>query len=176
MPRTAQGRRWQPRPPRGGPHNVALAGCDISYQSDLIRVDTLPVVDMWSPEEDHIWGALDEGCNSTCHSKAWGELAEDRLRVFGLTFPWIDGSTKSFAGLGSSTKTLGKRNLPFCIQVGEDSLAGAMESHEIDTSASNPLLVSLFAQAKLGLIKDMAHCKCYIGESGSGYVCNCGLR
>ena len=119
---------------------------------------------MWSPEEDHIWSALDEGCNSTCHSKAWGELAEDRLRVFGLTFPWIDGSTKSFAGLGSSTKTLGKRNLPFCIQVGEDSLAGAMESHEIDTSAFNPLLVSLFAQAKLGLIKDMAHCKCYIGD------------
>ena len=119
---------------------------------------------MWSPEEDHIWGALDEGCNSTCHSKAWGELAEDRLRTFGLTFPWIDGSTKSFAGLGSSTKTLGKRNLPFCIQVGEDSLAGAMESHEVDTEALNPLLVSLFAQAKLGLIKDMAQCRCYIGD------------
>ena len=162
--RTAQGRRWQPRPPPGGPHNVALAGCDVSYQSDLVRVDTLPVVDMWSPEEDHIWGALDEGCNSTCHSKAWGELAEDRLRAFGLTFPWIDGSTKSFAGLGSSTKTLGKRNLPFCIQVGEDSLAGAMESHEVDTEAFNPLLVSLFAQAKLGLIKDMAQCRCYIGD------------
>ena len=96
MPRTAQGRRWQPRPAHGGPYNVALAGCDVSYQSDLVRVDTLPVVDMWSPEEDHIWGALDEGCNSTCHSKAWGELAEDRLRAFGLTFPWIDGSTKSF--------------------------------------------------------------------------------
>ena len=164
MPRTAQGRRWRPRPPCGGPHDVALAGCDVPYQSDLVRVDTRPVVDMWSPEEDQIWGALDEGCNSTCDSKAWGELAEARLRVFGLTFPWIDGSTKSFAGLGSSTKTLGKRNLPFCIQVGEDSLAGAMESHEIDTSAFNPLLVSLFAQAKLGLIKDMAHCKCYIGD------------
>ena len=39
-----------------------------------------------------------------------------------------------------------------------------MESHEIDTSAFNPLLVSLFAQAKLGLINDMAHCKCYIGD------------
>ena len=64
--RTAQGRRWQPRPPHGGPHNVALAGCDVSYQSDFVRVDTLPVVDMWNPEEDHIWGALDEGCNSTC--------------------------------------------------------------------------------------------------------------
>ena len=59
---------------------------------------------------------------------------------------------------------MGKRNLPFCIQVGEDSLAGAMESHEVDTEAFNPLLVSLFAQARLGLIKDMAQCRCYIGD------------
>ena len=29
MPRTVQGRRWQPRPPRGGPHNVALAPCQL---------------------------------------------------------------------------------------------------------------------------------------------------
>ena len=167
MPRTAQGKRPPPRDDLAvlvDLKNVALAGCDVSYQSDLVRVDNLPVVDMWSPEEDHIWGALDEGCNSTCHSKAWGELAEDRLRHHGLTFPWIDSSSKSFAGLGSSTKTLGKRNLPFCIQVGEDSLAGAMERHEVDAEAFNPLLVSLFAQAKLGLIKDMAHCRCYIGD------------
>ena len=115
MPRTAQETAASSS---SGSQNVALAGCDVSYQSDLVRVDNLPVVDMWSPEEDNIWGALDEGCNSTCHSKAWGELAEDRLRHYGLTFPWIDGSTKSFAGLGSSTKTLGKRNLPFCMQEG----------------------------------------------------------
>ena len=105
---------------------------------------------MWSPDEDHVWGALGEGCNSTCQSKAWGELAEGRLRHHGLTFPWIDSSAKSFAGLGSSTTTLGKRNLPCCIQAGEDSPAGAMESHEVDTEAFNPLLVSLFAQAILG--------------------------
>ena len=47
-----------------GSQNVALAGCDVSYQSDLVRVDNLPVVDMWSPDEDHVWGALHEGCNS----------------------------------------------------------------------------------------------------------------
>ena len=125
MPRTAQGKRPPPRPPSSssGSQNVA-AGCDVSYQSDLVR--NLPVVDMWSPDEDHVCGALDEGCNSAC--------------------------AKSFAGLGSSTTTLGKRNLP-CMQVGEDSLAGAMESHEVDTDAFNPLLISLFAQAKLGLIK-----------------------
>ena len=157
MPRTAQGRRWQPRPPRGGPQNVALAGCDVSYQSDLVRVDTLPVVDMWSPEEDHIWGALDEGCNSTCHAKAWGELAEDRLRVFGLTFPWIDGSTKKFCRFRFFHQNVGEAK-PTLLHPSRGRLTcRCMESHEIDTSAFNPLLVSL-------LIKDMAHCKCYIGD------------
>ena len=101
-------------------------------------------MDVWSPGEDHVWGALDEGCNSTCHSKAWGELVEDRSKHYGLTFPWIGSSAKSFAGQGSSTNTLGKRNLPFCIQVGEDSIGGAMESHEADTDAYNALLISLF--------------------------------
>ena len=105
MPRTAQKKRPPSQPPSssGGSQNVALAGCDVSYQSDLVRADNLPVVDMWSPTEDHVCGALDEGCNSTCHSKAWGEFAEDRLKHHGLTFPWIDSSAKSFAGLGSST-------------------------------------------------------------------------
>ena len=38
-----------PRPPSssGGSQNVALAGCDVSFQTDLVRVDNLPVVDMW---------------------------------------------------------------------------------------------------------------------------------
>ena len=87
MPRTAQEKRPPPKPPSSssGSQKVALAGCDVSYQSDLVRVDNLPVVDMWSPDEDHVWGALDKGCNSTCHSKAWGGLAEDRLRHHGLT-------------------------------------------------------------------------------------------
>ena len=60
MPRTAQGKRPPPRPPSSssGSQNVALAGCDVSYQSDLVRVDNLPVVDMWSPDGDHVWGAL----------------------------------------------------------------------------------------------------------------------
>ena len=92
------------------------------------------------------------------------EVSWQRIREFHLTFPWIDNSTKIFAGLRSSTNTLGKQNLPFCIRIGEDSLAGAMGSHEVDTDAYNPLLISLFAQARLGLINDMQQCGCYIGD------------
>ena len=43
-----------------------------------------------------------------------------------------------------------------------------MYSHEVDTEAKNPLLISLFAQATLGLIQDMARCVCWMPSTGSG--------
>ena len=41
---------------------------------------------------------------------------------------------------------------------------GEPRSDEVDAHAFSPLLISLFGQAKLGLIKDMAQCRCYIGD------------
>ena len=134
--------------------------------ADVVAVDNIKMVDMWSPSEKDVYGALDEGCNATCHSKAWGRVAEDKLKGFNLSFPWMDATTKSFAGLGATTKTLGKRKLPFCLSLdfGCDTLAGIMESHEVNTEARNPLLISLFAQATLGLVKNMRTCTCFIGS------------
>ena len=132
------------------------------------RWNNLPLIDMWSSSEVHVWGALDEGCNSTCHSVSWGRLAEQRLKALGLTFPWVDSKTKSFAGLGATSSTLGKRRLPFSIEKGSTTLGGVLESHEIDTPARNPLRLSLFAQSTLGLIKDMRTCTCSIrNDDGS---------
>ena len=139
--------------PRVFPRNIAGAGS--TPCGDLVRIDNLPLIDMWSSSEVHVWGALDEGCNSTCHSVSWGRLAEQRLKALGLTFPWVDSKTKSFAGLGATSSTLGKRRLPFSIEKGSNMLGGVLESHEIDTPARNPLLLSPFAQSTLGLIKDM---------------------
>ena len=134
--------------------------------ADVVAVDNIRMVDMWSPSEKNVYGALDEGCNATCHSRAWGRLAEEKLKGFNLSFPWMDATTKSFAGLGATTKTLGKRKLPFCLSLdfGLDTLAGIMESHEVNTEARNPLLISLFAQATLGLVKNMRTCTCLIGS------------
>ena len=114
--------------------------------ADVVAVDNIRMVDMWSPSEKNVYGALDEGCNATCHSKAWGRLAEDKLKGFNLSFPWMDAATKSFADFGL------------------DTLAGIMESHEVNTEARNPLLISLFAQATLGLVKNMRTCACFIGS------------
>ena len=61
-------------------------------------------------------------CKSTCHSVSWGKLAEQRLKALGLTLPWVDSKNKSFAGLGATSSTLGKRRLPFSIEKGSTAL------------------------------------------------------
>ena len=141
---------------------VAMTGT--KNRGDEVFIGNLKMVDLWSPSEPHIWGALDEGCNSTCHSRAWGDLVEWKLKSFGLGFLWVDSEAKYFTGLGSTTGTLGRRKLPFCLSLdkGHDTLAGVMESHEVDAAARNPLLISLFAQSTLGLVKDMSTCICTI--------------
>ena len=99
---------------------------------------------------------LDEGCNSTCHSKAWAVDAEARLARLGYSMPLKDDSCKSFAGLGSGdTKTEGVRSIPFSLLLPDGNMNGELDSYQLSTGNS-PLLLSLHAQTKLGLVKDLA--------------------
>ena len=99
---------------------------------------------------------LDEGCNSTCHSKAWAVDAEARLARLGYSMPLKDDGCKSFAGLGSgSTKTEGVRSIPFSLLLPDGNMNGELDSYQLSTGNS-PLLLSLHAQTKLGLVKDLA--------------------
>ena len=99
---------------------------------------------------------LDEGCNSTCHSKAWAVDAEARLARLGYSMPLKDDSCKSFAGLGSgNTKTEGVRSIPFSLLLPDGNMNGELDSYQLSTGNS-PLLLSWHAQTKLGLVKDLA--------------------
>ena len=75
--------RWNNQP-MVFPHNIAGAGS--TYSGDLVRIDNLPLVNVWDPSETRIWGALDGGCNSTCHSTAW-KVGREASQSFGLEFP-----------------------------------------------------------------------------------------
>ena len=104
----------------------------------------------------HVFAVLDEGCNSTCHSKAWAVDAEARLARLGYSMPLKDDSCKSFAGLGSgNTKTEGVRSIPFSLLLSDGNMNGELDSYQLSTGNS-PLLLSLHAQTKLGLVKDLA--------------------
>ena len=79
---TAQSQTCNPDGPAGAnpyaSRRVAMTAP--KRKGDEVFIGNLKMVDFWSPSEPHIWGALDEGCNSTCHSKAWGDLVEWKLK------------------------------------------------------------------------------------------------
>ena len=132
---------------------VCLHGSDIQYPQDLVYMN-YETVDI--ARSSHVFAVLDEGCNSTCHSKAWAVDAEARLARLGYSMPLKDDGCKSFAGLGSgSTKTEGVRSIPFSLLLPDGNMNGELDSYQLSTGNS-PLLLSLHAQTKLGLVKDLA--------------------
>ena len=133
---------------------------EVSMTDGLVELKQTPI-DMYSDDHDHVFAVLDEGCNTTCHSRRWAEMAEKRLEKRGLTFPFTDEAFKKFTGLGAgNTDTDGVRALPFALALvdhaGDKQIVnGIMHSHQLN-AGSAPLLISLHAQAHLKLTKDMA--------------------
>ena len=113
---------------------------------------------MYNMNDPNIYVVLDEGCNSTCHSKHWAEVVEKKLKNLGYEFPFNDTKGKTFSGLGAGgTSTKGSRTLPFSLHFQNcqcTPVHGVLESHQLSTGKS-PLLLSLHAQAHLGLVKDL---------------------
>ena len=131
---------------------ICLHGSDSHYPQDLVYMNFETVDVAKSP---HVFAVLDEGCNSTCHSKSWAVDAEARLARLGYHMPLKDDGCKSFAGLGSgNTKTEGVRSIPFSLLLPDGNMNGELDSHQLSTGNS-PFLLSLHAQTKLGLVKDL---------------------
>ena len=62
----------------------------------------LKVVNIYT--DKHVWGVLEEGCNSTCHGSEWRKNANKKFAKRG---PWAEGKSlpnsekKYFKGIGS---------------------------------------------------------------------------
>ena len=137
------------------PEHLGYMASDTQMTGDEVYLH-LPEVDMWDSTSRDLFVALDEGCNTTCHSEAWASMAESKLKGYGLDVPWISEQGKSFLGLGASTKTQGQRTIPFALWLKNGgAVPGTMDSHQIMGPQRTPLLLSLYAQASLGFIKNM---------------------
>ena len=143
---------------------------DLVMSDGLVKIEQ-PSMDMYGDDHDHVFAVLDEGCNTTCHSRRWAEMAEGRLKKRGLTFPFTDEvSPKKFTGLGAgNTGTDGVRAFPFALALtdpvgGRQIVNGIFHSHQL-SSGSAPLLISLHAQAHLKLTKDMSTGTIMIGTN-----------
>ena len=94
--------------------------------------------------------ALDEGCNTTCHSEHCGNIAEDKLKSLGINFSRKSQDGKPFTGLGANATTTGCRVLPFALML-EKIISGILESHQVK-QGKTLLLLSLYSQLALGLV------------------------
>ena len=52
------------------PEHVGYMASDTQMTSDEVYLH-LPEVDMWDSNSKDLYVALDEGCNTTCHSEVW---------------------------------------------------------------------------------------------------------
>ena len=106
--------------------------------------------------------------NTTCHSEHWGKIAESKLKSLGLSFPWKSQESKTFTGLGANATTAGCRVLPFALKLeNTEVISGILESHQVKQGKA-PLLLSLYSQLALGLIKDLANQRVYFKHATDG--------
>ena len=123
--------------------------------------------------DERVWATLDEGCNAACHSASWGARAERYFDMFGFQSEYREGTrNKVFTGRGGNTvAAIGRRKFPFALAFTAERgdihhLSGTIESWELP--GDGVFLFPIDAQAKLGLIKDMAKSRIFI-ENKSGF-------
>ena len=126
--------------------------------------------------DERVWDRLDEGCNAAWHSASWAARAERYFDMFGFQSEYREGTrNKVFTGLGGNTvAAVGRRKFPFApLSTAERGdiihhLSGTTESWELP--GDGPFLFPIDAQAKLGLIKDMARSRIFIENKRGFYL------
>ena len=118
---------------------------------------------MWVDEEenDHeecTYLFLDSGCNQTCHGEKW---MQKFIQHTGYELSWINQDVHSLNGIGGGSKTIGERELYITLEneLGQH-IPGEISSTEILGSTA-PLLLSLPAQERLGLVVDFSKSEIY---------------
>ena len=125
--------------------------------------------------DERVWATLDEGCNAVCHSASWAARAERYFDMFGFQSEYREGTrNKVFTGLGGNTvAAVGRRKFPFALAFTAKRgdihhLSGTIESWELP--GDGPFLFPIDAQAKSGLIKDMARSRIFIENKPGFYL------
>ena len=102
---------------------------------------------------------MTKDANSICHGEKWRKKAE---KVINITK--ISEHGGSYAGVGGA-KCTGTYRIPFCITMfpSQLTLKGSFKSNEL-MGANTPMLLSLPAQSKLGLVKDVRRGTCLLAD------------
>ena len=122
-----------------------------------------------------LWATVDEGCNAACHSASWAARTERYFDTFGFQSEYREGTrNKVFTGLGGNTvAAVGRRKFPLALAFTAERgdihhLSGTIESWELP--GDGPFLFPIDAQAKFGLITEMARSRIFIENKPGFYL------
>ncbi len=70
-----------------------------------IQATQLRIVDPY--EDPHIWAVVDDGCNSSYHTRLWRDNAEKKFAKLNFQCHFVSSETTTLKGVGEK-KTIGK--------------------------------------------------------------------
>ena len=105
---------------------------------------------------------LDDGCNRTCHTPAFIDHMCSVLESEGKEFSPLLGEAKHYTGIGGCRAT-GRRSIPFGLALPDcSSVRAVLMSNELNIGTERIMLLSIKAQATLGLVKDTRAGTCFL--------------
>ena len=116
--------------------------------------------------DPRVFAVLDDGCNRTCHTPAFIDHMRAVLESEGKELSPLIGEAKHFSGIGGCRAT-GRRSIPFGSALPDgSSVRAVLMSNELNIGTERIMLLSIKAQATLGLVKDTRAGTCFLKDYG----------
>ena len=116
--------------------------------------------------DPRVFAVLDDGCNRTCHTQAFIDHIRAVLESEGKELSPLVGEARHYTGIGGCRAT-GRRRIPFGLALPDGSSVRAeLKSNELCIGKQRIMLLSIKAQATLGLVKDTRAGTCFLKDYG----------
>ena len=110
--------------------------------------------------DPRVFAVLDDGCNRTCHTPAFIDHRRSVLESEGKQLSPLFGEARHYTGRCRAT---GRRSITFGLALPDGSSVRAeLKSNELNIGTERILLLSIQAQATLGLVKDTRAGTCFL--------------
>ena len=116
--------------------------------------------------DPRVFAVLDDGCDRTCHTPAFINHMRVVLESEGKELSPPVGEARHYTGIGGCRAT-GRRSIPFGLALPDGSSVRAeLKSNELSIGTERIMLLSINAQATLGLVKDTRAGTCFLKDYG----------
>ena len=116
--------------------------------------------------DPRVFAVVDDRCNRTCHTPALIDHMRAVLESEGKELSPPVGEARHYTGIGGCRAT-GRRSIPFGLALPDgSSVRAVLMSNELSIGTERIMLLSIKAQATLGLVKDTRAGTCFLKDYG----------